>query len=115
MGLTGVITRATIALTPVESAYFIVDTDRTANLDELMALLTDGSDEHYDYSAAWFDAISKGPALGRAVLTRGCLARRDQLPLTLRRAPADLRRPAAAHRAERVPERPGQPGDLRRV
>jgi decaprenylphospho-beta-D-ribofuranose 2-oxidase len=87
MGLTGIITRATIALTPVESAYFIVDTDRTANLDELMALLTDGSDEHYDYSAAWFDAISTGPSLGRAVLTRGSLAKRDELPPKLRRAP----------------------------
>src|SRR5947209_14950389 len=51
MGLTGIIVRATITLTPVESAYFVVDTDRTANLDELMALLTDGSDDRYDYSA----------------------------------------------------------------
>jgi decaprenylphospho-beta-D-ribofuranose 2-oxidase len=87
MGLTGIILRATIALTPVESAYFVVDTDRTANLDELMTLLTDGSDDRYDYSAAWFDAISTGPKLGRAVLTRGSLARRDELPPKLRRAP----------------------------
>jgi len=85
MGLTGIIVRATIALTHVESAYFIVDTDRTANLDELMALLTDGSDDRYDYSAAWFDAISTGATLGRAVLTRGCMARRDELPPKLRR------------------------------
>jgi decaprenylphospho-beta-D-ribofuranose 2-oxidase len=87
MGLTGIILRATIALTPVESAYFVVDTDRTADLDELMVLLTDGSDERYDYSAAWFDAISTGPKLGRAVLTRGSLARADQLPPKLRRNP----------------------------
>lgn len=87
MGLTGIIVRATIALTHVESAYFVVDTDRTANLGELMALLTDGSDESYDYSAAWFDAISTGPKLGRAVLTRGRLARRDELPPKLRRTP----------------------------
>ena len=87
MGLTGVIVRATIALTPVESAYFIVDTDRTGNLDELMALLTDGSDNNYDYSAAWFDAISTGRKLGRSVLTRGSLARRDELPPKLRRNP----------------------------
>jgi decaprenylphospho-beta-D-ribofuranose 2-oxidase len=87
MGLTGIIVRATIALTPVESAYFIVDTDRTADLDELLTLLTDGSDDHYDYSAAWFDAISTGAKLGRAVLTRGSMARRDQLPPKLRRAP----------------------------
>jgi decaprenylphospho-beta-D-ribofuranose 2-oxidase len=87
MGLTGIIVRATITLTPVESAYFVVDTDRTANLDELMALLTDGSDYRYDYSAAWFDAISTGTTLGRAVLTRGSIARRDELPPKLRSAP----------------------------
>lgn len=87
MGLTGIIVRATIALTPVESAYFVVDTDRTADLDELMALLTDGSDDNYDYSAAWFDAISTGAKLGRAVLTRGSLARRDELPPKLRNKP----------------------------
>ena len=69
MGLTGIILNATIALTPVESAYFVVDTDRTADLDELMALLTDGSDDNYDYSAAWFDAMATGAKLGRAVLT----------------------------------------------
>ena len=86
MGLTGIIVRATIALQHVESAYFVVDTDRTANLDELMVLLTDGSDDCYDYSAAWFDAISTGSKLGRAVLTRGCLARRDELPPKLRSA-----------------------------
>ncbi|MGH3607034.1 MAG: FAD-binding oxidoreductase, partial [Pseudonocardiaceae bacterium] len=87
MGLTGIIVRATIALTHVESAYFVVDTDRTANLDELMALLTDGSDDRYDYSAAWFDAISTGAKLGRAVLTRGSIAQRDELPPKLRHAP----------------------------
>ena len=87
MGLTGIIISATIALTPVESAYFVVDTDRTTNLDELMALLTDGSDDDYDYSAAWFDAMSTGAKLGRAVLTRGSIARADQLPPKLRRNP----------------------------
>ncbi len=87
MGLTGVITRATVALRRTESAYFVVDTDRTADLDELMALLTDGSDDHYAYSAAWFDTTTAGVQLGRAVLTRGSLAARDELPPTLRREP----------------------------
>ena len=45
MGLTGVIVRATVRLHRTESAYFVVDTDRTADLDELLALLTDGSDD----------------------------------------------------------------------
>ena len=87
MGLTGVVLRATLQLHACESAYFVVDTDRTADLDELMALLTDGSDDRYDYSAAWFDTTATGAALGRAVLTRGSLARRDELPAKLRRNP----------------------------
>lgn len=80
MGLTGVIVRATLQLQRTESAYFVVDTDRTADLDELLALLTDGSDDQYDYSAAWFDTTTTGAQLGRAILTRGSLARVDQLP-----------------------------------
>ncbi|MGH3939475.1 MAG: FAD-binding protein [Pseudonocardiaceae bacterium] len=87
MGLTGIMVRATVALRHVESAYFVVDTDRTTDIDELLALLADGSDDRYDYSAAWFDAMATGAKLGRAVLTRGCLARRDELPPKLRRAP----------------------------
>ena len=39
-----------------------------------MALLTDGSDDTYGYSAAWFDTTTTGAKLGRAVLTRGSLA-----------------------------------------
>jgi decaprenylphospho-beta-D-ribofuranose 2-oxidase len=87
MGLTGVIVRATVQLHRTESAYFVVDTDRTADLDELMALLTDGSDDTYGYSAAWFDTTTTGAALGRAVLTRGSLATVDQLPAKLRAQP----------------------------
>jgi decaprenylphospho-beta-D-ribofuranose 2-oxidase len=87
MGLTGIVLRATLRLKTCESAYFVVDTDRTDNLDELMSLLTDGSDDRYDYSAAWFDTTTTGSALGRAVLTRGSLARVDELPPKLRRAP----------------------------
>jgi decaprenylphospho-beta-D-ribofuranose 2-oxidase len=87
MGLTGVIVRATVQLHRTESAYFVVDTDRTADLDGLMALLTDGSDDAYGYSAAWFDTTTTGAQLGRAVLTRGSLATVDQLPPKLRRDP----------------------------
>lgn len=93
MGLTGVIVRATVQLTRTESAYFVVDTDRTADLDELMALLTDGSDDTYGYSAAWFDTTSTGAQLGRAVLTRGSLATLDQLPPKLRRDPLRFEAP----------------------
>ncbi|MDQ3150939.1 MAG: FAD-binding oxidoreductase [Actinomycetota bacterium] len=87
MGLTGVITRATLQLKRTESAYFTVDTDRTANLDGLMARLTDGTDDQYTYSVAWFDSMATGAKLGRAILTRGWAARLEDLPRKLRRDP----------------------------
>nr|WP_232661071.1 FAD-binding oxidoreductase [Pseudonocardia sp. TRM90224] len=93
MGLTGVIVRATVQLHRTESAYFVVDTDRTADLDELLALLTDGSDDSYGYSAAWFDTTTTGAQLGRSVLTRGSLATVDQLPAKLRSDPLKFEAP----------------------
>jgi len=87
MGLTGVLVRVTLQLEHTESAYFIVDTDRTANLDGLMAKLTDGTDDQYTYSVAWFDSVATGADLGRAILTRGWSARLDDLPRKLQRDP----------------------------
>ena len=87
IGLTGIILRATIRMTKTETAYFVADTERTANLDETIERFSDGSDEAYDYSSAWFDSISTGPKLGRAALGRGSLARLDELPETLRQDP----------------------------
>lgn len=87
MGLTGIVTRATIRLKPVETAYFTVDTDRTEDLDGLMSLLTDGSDDYCTYSVAWFDSVAAGAKLGRAVLTRGRSATLDELSPKQRRNP----------------------------
>jgi decaprenylphospho-beta-D-ribofuranose 2-oxidase len=92
MGLTGVILRATLRLHATESAYFVVDTERTADLDELMARLSTGDDD-YPYSVAWFDSVAGGSALGRAVITRGRSAARDELPPRLRRDPLAFRAP----------------------
>lgn len=87
MGLTGIVLRATIAMKRTETAYFIADTDRTADLDETIELFSDGSDERYDYSSAWFDSISTDSRLGRAALGRGSLATLDELPKKLRANP----------------------------
>ncbi|MBN9736516.1 MULTISPECIES: FAD-binding oxidoreductase [unclassified Pseudonocardia] len=87
MGLTGVVVRAKVRLHRTESAYFVVDTDRTDDLDGLLELLTDGSDDTYGYSAAWFDTTATGARTGRSVLTRGSLATVDQLPEKLRAEP----------------------------
>ena len=86
-GLTGIILRATIEMTPTETAYFIADGDVTATLDETIALHSDGSEANYTYSSAWFDAISAPPKLGRAAVSRGSLAKLDELPGKLRRNP----------------------------
>jgi decaprenylphospho-beta-D-ribofuranose 2-oxidase len=86
-GLTGIILRATIAMTPTETAYFIADGDVTSTLDETIAFHSDGTEANYTYSSAWFDAISAPPKLGRAAISRGSLARLDQLPAKLQKNP----------------------------
>ncbi len=86
-GLTGIILRATIAMTPTETAYFIADGDVTHSLDETIAFHSDGSEDNYTYSSGWFDAISAPPKLGRAVISRGSLATLEQLPVKLRKDP----------------------------
>lgn len=87
IGLTGLILRATVRMTKTETAYFIVDNDRTANLDETLELVSNGSDSNYTYSSAWFDTISTGPKLGRGAFGRGSLAKLDELPKKLRAQP----------------------------
>ena len=86
-GLTGIILRATVEMTPTETAYFIADGDVTRSLDETVAFHSDGSEDNYTYSSAWFDAISAPPKLGRAAISRGSLARLDQLPEKLQKDP----------------------------
>ncbi len=86
MGLTGVILDATVTLTPIETSRLLVDTDRTANLDEVMALMESG-DAAYPYSVAWIDLVATGSALGRSVLTRGRFARRHELTGSAARDP----------------------------
>ena len=51
-GLTGIILRATIEMTPTETAYFIADGDVTSGLDETIAFHSDGSENNYTYSSA---------------------------------------------------------------
>ncbi|MGA5894106.1 FAD-binding protein [Streptomyces venetus] len=90
MGLTGVILTATIRLQPVETSMMSVDTERAADLDDLMARLS-ATDHRYRYSVAWIDLLARGASTGRAVLTRGDHAPLDALPARRRGNPLSFR------------------------
>ncbi len=92
-GLTGIVVRARIAMTRTETAYFIADGIATRDLDETVAVHQDGSEDNYTYSSAWFDLISPPPKLGRAAVSRGSLAKLDQLPAKLARDPLKFTAP----------------------
>ncbi|MDI9918877.1 FAD-binding oxidoreductase [Rhodococcus sp. IEGM 1379] len=87
VGLTGIILRVTLEMTPTETAFFVNDGTLTASLDETIEFHSDGSESNFTYSSAWFDAVSAPPKLGRASITRGSLATVDQLPKKLQKNP----------------------------
>jgi decaprenylphospho-beta-D-ribofuranose 2-oxidase len=92
MGLTGVITRATIKMMPVETDKVVVDTDRFDDLDAVMSAMEQG-DSDYRYSVAWVDCTARGRRFGRSVLTRGDHAGKDSLPVADRNSPLSAPRP----------------------
>jgi decaprenylphospho-beta-D-ribofuranose 2-oxidase len=104
MGLTGVILSATVALQRTETAYFTVDTDRCSDIDDLMARMSEG-DDSYTYSVAWFDAVTRGRHMGRAVLTRGDKAELSDLTPKLRRDPGKFVAPSFGTIPEVFPNR----------
>ncbi len=90
MGLTGIVLRASIRMRRVETAYVVVDTERARDLDDLMDRLS-STDHLYEYSVSWVDCLSRGARLGRAVLTRGRPATRQELPRRAAREPLAFR------------------------
>ena len=79
MGLTGLIIRATVQLKRVATSRVRVDTVRTADIDETMAVLAE-HDRGYGYTVAWSDCLASGGGLGRSVITSGDFAALGDLP-----------------------------------
>jgi decaprenylphospho-beta-D-ribofuranose 2-oxidase len=95
MGLTGVITSATLRTIAVPTGWVDVTTDRFDDLDTLMAAMREG-DDAWPYSVAWVDTLSSGGprgrsgGLGRSVLTRGEHAGLGRLDARRARTPYPL-------------------------
>ncbi len=79
MGLTGVVVRAEIQLKRVATSRLKVDTVRTADIDETMAVLAE-HDRAFGYTVAWSDSLAQGARLGRSVVTSGDFASPADLP-----------------------------------
>lgn len=105
MGLTGVLLRAAIQLTKVQTSRVRVDTVRTANIDDAMAYLAQ-TDDRYGYTVAWLDCLATGARLGRAVITSGDFATLDEL------SPKDRANPMAFSPASRLTAPAGWPPGL---
>jgi decaprenylphospho-beta-D-ribofuranose 2-oxidase len=90
LGLTGVVASITLKLLKIDTDQVVVDTQRFANLDEVMSEMTEG-DANYRYSVAWVDCMTRGANLGRAVLTRGEHARASDVDSVSLRAPTAAR------------------------
>ena len=88
MGLTGLIVRAVVQLKRVGTSRIRVDTVRTADIDETMAVLAE-HDRAFGYTVAWSDSLARGAGLGRSVVTSGDFAEPADLP------PADRADPFA--------------------
>ena len=93
MGLTGVVTGATLRLRPVRSAWMRTRTVVADDLDHLMGALADADRDHR-YTVAWIDALTRGRHLGRGVVSAGEHAEPDELSRRHRRDPLRQRPPA---------------------
>ena len=70
MGLTGVISQATVRLAPITTSKMVVETRRGADLEATMEIL-ERADASHHYSVAWVDGVARGRSLGRSVITLG--------------------------------------------
>ena len=83
MGLTGVVTAATLRLIPIETSWMQVDSRRFTRLADVMSTM-ESTDDQYRYSVAWLDCLGRRDGAVRSILTRGDHAPSGALPDRLR-------------------------------
>lgn len=69
LGLTGLITWASIQLRRISSPWMVAENIRFHDLSEFFALSAE-SDEDFEYVVSWIDCVAKGKALGRGLFSR---------------------------------------------
>lgn len=70
LGLTGLITWASLRLRRVEGPRIAAESIRFGSLDEFFAISSESA-ERFEYTVAWVDCLAKGRALGRGHFVRG--------------------------------------------
>lgn len=79
LGLTGIITKVTLALRRVRGGWIETETIPFSHVDEFFALARESEPTH-EYTVAWIDVLARGQALGRGLFTRANHAERPSLP-----------------------------------
>jgi len=76
LGQTGIITKLTLQLLKIESAWMVVRQVKTRDLDHTM---TASESSDWPYSVSWIDSLARGRRLGRGVLMLGRHATADDM------------------------------------
>jgi FAD/FMN-containing dehydrogenase len=79
MGLTGLITEATIRLKPIETPWMLVETEPAGGLTEMLDRLRHAGKD-WPYTVGWIDCLATGSGLGRGIVIRGRHASRGEAP-----------------------------------
>jgi len=82
MGLTGIITSATIQLLPIKSSFISQKTIKADCVEAACEAFK--SNSNATYSVAWIDCLSKGKSLGRSVIMLGEHAEQGGLNIDIR-------------------------------
>jgi len=70
LGLTGLITWAELSLRPIANAFVEMESVRFGGIDEFFGVNRE-SEEHFEYTVAWIDALAPRTRLGRGHYLRG--------------------------------------------